>query len=508
MKAKPFRWVSSAIVAGIFYLLVGMGRADTTGSLPQILSFETNQGHTEILFHLPSSVHLKLLNPSPAQKLLVKIYSSNLNRTFRPYFKISVPEPSGIASIQQLPLKKNSRLLVFTLKSNLNFSLHQGNPTRIILHDEAFFDPLEQLYQQAVALQKAGQLDKALTLYRKIIFKNRRHGNAYFKAGQIRFAKKQYHLAEINFKHALRLKCDSLGLYRDMARLYRVLGNSVLARKYQRLYQEQYSRQPQPVPDSQKQVSAVEASSPAGSENPVKTSPPSMEENAAPSQLTRATDSSVVSTSRLPEKPARSANHILLYLLGTALLLGVLLYWLITSIQKRMVQRLKTTTFPELNLEKNREKILQTAQAALQQAAQREEQMAEMPPKPEPPAEPSGLREPAKASPPPVEEEMASVLTEDSPAQLSQLNLEEPENRLKLARSLNLGVGELELALNLKAHQRNVHKNLSREEQIARLYQKNLNVAEIARRMKIGQGEVEFYLAMQKQLGKSGTQNR
>ena len=103
---------------------------------------------------------------------------------------------------------------------------------------------------------------------------------------------------------------------------------------------------------------------------------------------------------------------------------------------------------------------------------------------------------------------MASVLTEDSPAQLSQLNLEEPENRLKLARSLNLGVGELELALNLKAHQRNVHKNLSREEQIARLYQKNLNVAEIARRMKIGQGEVEFYLAMQKQLGKSGTQKR
>jgi hypothetical protein len=211
-----------------------------------------------------------------------------------------------------------------------------------------------------------------------------------------------------------------------------------------------------------------------------------------------------------PSTPApsgkKSRKSLLIYLLGIVLLLGFVVYRLISSIQKRISSRAMFELPRDFDLEKNREKILHTARTMLQEAEKKQQVPTEsLPPatQAKAPEEPSGTPEPA-----PVEETEPALISAEASDEtaipdLDLLDVNEPSDRLRLAKSLNLGVGELELALNLKAHQRNVHRSISREEQIARLHAHHLDIAEIARRMRIGQGEVEFYLAMQEKLKKS-----
>ncbi len=486
MTMKLFPW-GKHLLTGSFIFILFIGFAlHIVAAENQLVSVKTEKGHSEIVFHLPPKVQVKVLNSSPAQKLLIKITSPGLRNDFQPYYQPEIPELSGIAGFRQLPLQKNSRLLVFEFKKNLKFLVKSRPTPRIILQDESFFDPWEVMYQKAVKLQKEGKLDKALALYRKIIFRNRRHGNAYFKAGQIRFAKGQYHLAEINFKHALRLKCDSLGLYRDMAKLYQKLGNFTLARKYRKIFQQQYSQKPDNSPGKPPVMS-------------LQTAP------ASPSRTTVQQDTQSVpekATSTTTPQPSGKKSHksLLVYLLGIVLLFGFVVYRLISSIQKRISSRPMFELPRDFDLEKNREKILHTARTILQEAEKNQKAAVDSPVQTEQAKVPAESSQTSEAAP--IEETEQPLLSAETAndtgiPDLDLLDVNEPSDRLKLARSLNLGVGELELALNLKAHQRNVHRSISREEQIARLHAHHLDIAEIARRMRIGQGEVEFYLAMQ-----------
>ncbi|OPX34848.1 hypothetical protein B1H10_02575, partial [candidate division KSB1 bacterium 4484_188] len=206
------------------------------------LRFKTENHNTNIHFDIPQNWQIKILNNSPDQKIVLKISSDEKieNRDLQ----CSLPKNSGLSDFKVLPFKPQSLLLVLNLKEPLEFGWKNKSQLQLEVHDRAFRDPAEREYLRGLEFQQAGDLNKALSAYRKAVFLNRKHGNAYFKAAQIRFRFKQYHLAEINFKHALRLNCDSLTLYRDMANFYRAYGKTDLAEKYRKIYQDHQPPRP------------------------------------------------------------------------------------------------------------------------------------------------------------------------------------------------------------------------------------------------------------------------
>ncbi|MFZ0391272.1 MAG: hypothetical protein WAN36_12515 [Calditrichia bacterium] len=102
-----------------------------------------------------------------------------------------------------------------------------------------------------------------------------------------------------------------------------------------------------------------------------------------------------------------------------------------------------------------------------------------------------------------IKETTVRHLNEKSPAVKSAIKQEIAPGRIKtesekadLARRLNLGIGEIELAINLTSRQRAAQNNRTIENQINALSALDLSYSEIARRMGIGQEEVRLFLSL------------
>ena len=78
---------------------------------------------------------------------------------------------------------------------------------------ETAASPVEQLYQQAVQLHQAGQLDQALAAYTRVIEQDRRHANAYLGRAQIYDAQQQYDLAIADLRQVIALNPENADAY-------------------------------------------------------------------------------------------------------------------------------------------------------------------------------------------------------------------------------------------------------------------------------------------------------
>lgn len=467
-------------VTAFFLLLFGLlVYAGPSGQDAAFFRLETENNHSVIRFHLPEGWRIKVLNPSPAVKILIKLINTVSDETPGVKIENSLPSSAGVRSYRILPLTSSSALLVLELAGKMDFRWEGKNGGGLIIYDENFRDPSQREYLRGVQLHRQGKLREALSAYRKAVFLNRRNGNAYYKAGQIRFAFKQYRLAEINYNHALRLKCDSLGLYPAMARLYQIQGRKRLAEKYQRLYREK-----------QQQV----LSQPAEKQENISLNPATPPITAEKQKEVQTTPTPPAGEQRAVSAPAREAEpllpmRIVLYLFGIVLLSVFLIISGFVYFRKKRYPRQVGREELLLSLDSQKltarkEEILHLARKA---AADRPADDK---------TENEGLMEEENVPSSQVTEEFVGRDEKEH----SNLSVEEDTvpDRADVARLLNLGVGEIELALNLTVHQRQAQKKRTLESEIEEMYERNISVTEIARRMHLGQGEVELLLALRK----------
>lgn len=113
-----------------------------------------------------------------------------------------------------------------------------GNRLEIILEDSGYRDPTMQIFFKGVSLQNRNELAHAMERYQHVLKLDKKFAPAYFKAGQIRLEWRDFDRAEINLRKAQQLGCDSTGVHKAMADLYRELGNEPRAR---RLYEKYHS---------------------------------------------------------------------------------------------------------------------------------------------------------------------------------------------------------------------------------------------------------------------------
>lgn len=469
---RPGKWIVRHIL--LLLLFVTQPAFAFAANLPELTS-KIEQQNTHIQFNLPQNWQIRILNNSPDQKIVLKLSADE--KIKQRNLQFTLPENSGLADFKVMPFKPQNMLLVFRLKEPLEFGWADESRSEMVVHDRLFRDPAEREYLRGLKFHRAGDLNRALSAYRKAVFLNRKHGNAYFKAAQIRFRFRQYRLAEINFKHALRLKCDSLALYRDIAEFYRATGKPGIAEKYRTIYRNRLSEK--------SALLANRATEPLPEHSPVAENPP------VPQQK-KNTEPNPVPPSQPPVKKSGSLPfRIIFYLIGSIIILAGILIRLILLIRKKRSRRavnkeafMNPDYFGSLDLRK--EKILNAAREVVNKKEEN------------PPVEslvdmsfhlPVGgeqaLEEPGK--------------TGEQPGKTLSANADySPQTKHDIARNLNLGVGEIELALNLKAQKRQASRDTFVESEIQKLVDEDLDVSEIARRMKLGQGEVELYMALNK----------
>ena len=355
----------------------------------------------------------------------------------------------------------------------------------MVLEDQKFVDVKNHRYYEAVALQKSGKLQDALQIYRSIIFKNRKNANAYFKAAQVRQALGQFHLAEINYKHALRLGCDSLTIYRDVSELFRKQGLAEKAAQYQEIY---LSKLPKPEIKNNN-AGLLAASKIIQKEESVQNSETKLAENNPENSKDSAKTTLVLNNADVKsEMPLKTV----FYLIGSGFL--ILLFSIIGISRyrdKKQVQK-PVQSFENIqgSLDKiehdlQREKLMEKVREIRNRVNEYEEL----------PVTQTEIKEEIAENEEPIfEPESMEMLRKKSPFLLNE-EYDIPETT-EMAKNLNLGIGEVELALNLKAHQRKVNNTFSVEAKINQLFEKHKDVSEVARIMQMGQGEVQLFLKM------------
>jgi len=427
----------------------------------------------------------KLLNFSPASKILLKVTPQDM--TYGANFTdLQIPEKSGIVAVKNTPIDGKNYLLVIELFEKLPFSyrVSDSEGVRIVIEDEAYRDVLENYYRKGLYYQQKGDEGTALQYYRKVVFKNRKHPHAYYKAGQIRFQWKQYRLAEINFNHALKNQCDSLGVYDWMAKLYDVYGKVQLAQEYR----EKFLRLKQTRLELENRISPEKKQETPIEIRLVNETAPSKEDSVA-NLKTSVEETSPITRAGIPLK-------VYAYILGIVSLSLFIIIWVVLTLLKKRKQRLLygRANDVEIDLAKRKEKFLKLTREILQDNADQEiPHTGEENQKQEPDSMLSDLL-------PPTEEFIKGISTTSNHPEIREsdfLKEKEETNRMEiesLARELKLGVGEIELALNLSNKKPSNIRQKDVYSRIRELYEKNYSIQAIAREVNLGQNEVELFL--------------
>ncbi|NOX36574.1 MAG: hypothetical protein GXO78_03475 [Calditrichaeota bacterium] len=456
------------------------------------IRYEQTADLTRIQLQFPHPTQVKLLNFSPANKIILKLsLDEAAGITFSGLVAGTPPQPpqtSGIVGIRYIPIDNAHGLVIVDLLDKLEFQVRTGSTRiRLEIQDRQYRQPLDNLYWRGVYYQRKGDLKTALQYYRRVVFQNRGHAHAYYKAGQIRLAWKQYRLAEINFNHALRKGCDSTRIYLYMARLYRESGKIQLAQSYEKKYQEVKAQREEAEQAKKKtkseppmRIKLVEATSDSlrAAETPAVADSAQLAQGASP-----------------PQKRARQRLLVYLILGSVFALFGfsiAVLHGLKRQREKFLVQAAQTRrqVAPKpanqtVNVAARKKQILQMV-SQLQDKKEQSESQERDANLQAPGEEPFDLAE-KQSHPNPPQEQAA---WDEGAGSWS------PERQKQLAKELNLGVGEIELALNLSAHHHMVHRNQNYKQQILDLLARNYSIPEIARELQLGQHEVELFLEL------------
>ena len=481
----PLRMSGALLLSIVFLLSITIG---LSAQIQIVAAEDSSQVHV----NLGGSLSAKLLNFSPSNKILLKVQGSpeDIRKITQELAQSRLPQQSGIRDIRTIPIGESAFLLVVDFWERLGFKVTtQQGELRLAVNDQPYRNPLENWYRRGLYYQKKGDLKKALAYYRKVVFQNRRHGNAYFMAGQIRWNWKQYRLAEINFRNALRGKTDSVRVYYFLAELYRKLQNPTKAEAYTRLYEQHRLANPVPAtpPDTAKpQVS------------PVKLARTDSIPEATPETSASADSSNLAVTvgSKMFPWQWSTTMQTMGGILVVGLLVGIALVVGIRGKMRRqhtVVARISTRKHPDASaaqsppvqpvqqetVEEKKEKIMALFQNALN----------ETPPTPKPHnQQASGFKIPE-----PVAE---SVSVAEPPEERSDSEQPDGRNARDVARQLNIGVGEVELALLMSSHQVQTNRSSDYRKAILQLRAQNKSIAEIARELNIGRSEVEIVLKL------------
>lgn len=474
-------------IARVIVILIALGFA--AQNFAQDLPLNVEKAGDKLVIKIKPSDKLRasLLNHGPAYKALVKV--SGIDNQVKPgrLSNLRLPENNILKQIQLTPMGKGIGLLTVEFSRKIDFKWYNDHDYRMVINLPKPLPSWEKHYRAGLEYHKKGLLEQALSEYRKAVFQNRKHGNAYYKAGQIRAAFGQYRLAEINYNHALRLKCDSLGLYKSMAQLYSKIGNPAKAAQFRQLFAEKQKKET----SEKNSIALVEKNS-----EPQKTvTTPTFSSPTQDSLQAMPLNGDSTATARvIPAKTKWQFAGIAVIMLGFVAL-GIRS---IRSRRKKVIEWVPPTKMSEEEIERRKQRILDMA---------RETQAKQGPIETEPEIKPAlndsknDVKVDSAGENSKVE---TKVLLENGMSRTAgkdvDLFSDEPIphwKRYELAKSLNLGIGEIELALNLKSHQRQAGKSITFDQSVMQKLNENKSVSEIAKEMGVGKGEVELLLAIQ-----------
>ncbi len=499
--------------------------------------YKQNMSSTEISIHDARLLQAKVLGAAdPTQKIVIKLSGRGNLIDQNSISGWQIPQQSGIAGLRVIPYSEN-RLLIVELLDALTYQfLPEANGFRLVIHDADFRNPTEYLYRKGLYHHNRGELKKALSYYRRVALGQRGHAYAYYKAGQIRMNWKDYRKAEINLRKALYYGCDSSGVYNALAELYQRTGKTKLADEYRRKYRSLLPGQA-----------------------PLKSSPSPTRRIRRRNRLvdnTAADSTGQMANIREATNPEKSGAippwlrdyRFLLALMIALTTVAILfaLYRLLLRIPGKKSARKRVaatrTTLPE--------KEVPPPQPAAPTTAQKT-------PAPEPQVEQTETATPqavvarvrdldpqemerigetlfrlVNLSKPDDDSEGEELIGEGLPQVFSprdallrkrfqeweqqqkeessstgnravlpvdeqkQADIPEEESTRNIAKKLHIGVGELELALNLSAQQDPATTPANPRELVTRLAAQNLSIEEIARRTRLGSSEVEMLLKL------------
>lgn len=480
-------------MAGIFFSLILFNSllfSAETKTDTAFFEVKIENNHSVISIKSPQYWDFKLLSEPPAGKILLKAFPIESNSKQKLKFLNRLTSKGGVKSFRAITLKPQNYLVTLGLKDKLKFHWESGKKNRIVVNDGYFFDESEFQFHKGLALHKLGKLREALNAYRNAIAKNKQNGNAYYKAAQIRLAFKQRKLAEINFRHAERLGCDSLNLFLQMSSFFKDDGRLALSKKYHQIYRQKVRE------------NLGTKNEPALASNVVReTSVPEVADSDTLLSNAQPGDSG-----QEPESAQKAIpTKLILYSLGSLLLL-IFIGWRVremlqkstpepqemedSEILDEMIEDLNRSIGRDTSVEKIVEETNPAENSGESGTTQTEEKVRFVPEE----TEQFFSRESAPDEVDFLESKNAlNVL-------FSGENGYSREKKTEVAKDLNLGLGEIDLALNLDNEQRNFSRTVDRENEIIRLHEAKMSISEIARSLEMGQGEVDLFLRFRYEL--------
>lgn len=314
------------------------------------------------------------------------------------------------------------------------------------LRDEALMRYLEGL-----EAERNGEPEKALSLYKLITRRYQKDhivGNAYYRAGIIRFLRQDLKNAETNFRLSLRYGTDSIRVYSYLAKLYEKMNNPTEAAKNLAIIKKW----------EEKVILAREKMRQQLPARIEETMPETKEHSSSDQAL-----------------PNGSWAAIIMIIGSVFLLLGLWLF-----LRKRNQKDIGEYTTDaedeeepsaEFEEETNFTEVLERKKAEI--TGQSEEN-------PEPLITGQSTGENG---------------SEDKPVEQDEEGRENME-KIRKARELNIGVGEIDLALNLKEKLKSVNKLSDRESLILEMFRTGFTKEEIAKKLQLNYGEVELVIEL------------
>ncbi len=490
-----------------------------SASLPGLdYSYQQSKQSTTLEFRHSEKLQVVPLDPpGMTAKIVLKITGIQVKENELLPDSWQVPSLSAVNDFRCIPYNQNLLLIVDLLHPVKYVLKTNDNGFAVELMDGTLRNPTEYNFIKGMKLQQNGNIDAALELYKQVARGNRNHPYVFYKAGQIRLQRKEFQKAEINFKIALANGCDSIGIYKAMATLYRSTGNQKLADKYEQQYQKSL-----PTAAGNKPGNVYESVDFADNRP----------QTQSPEPLT-STNRHTVTQTEAKSASGNSRFAWLSYVLyGLPLLL---LLWLVPITYHRLRLRYHIA-------QKQRRSKMDARKVVEQQIQEQVSPRQEPAPQPQATVR-SKTTTPIIARPPrkpkintseagPNLSDLSNTYRDTNPQvdalidQLlgkSQLNIRTDEEAdifdtefdfsvdtddtestrqqaLKLARELNLGQGEVELALKLSAMQHQTIRERDLRSHIMELYRQNMSIDEIAKSANLGKGEVELFLRLTKVL--------
>ncbi len=336
--------------------------------------------------------------------------------------------------------KETAQLLL--KEGPLKFNYFISKYVDSLYHCDIYVFPVNKVKKSALALyllgveyQDSGNNDKAIEYFRKSITLKAQNGNAYYRAGQIRMLRKEYGKALINFKKAAKYGTDSLKNGWYMAQVLTKMNKKREAGIYEEKYLAAKERFRLMLANNR---SAVE--------------------------LER------LKKQRLTENSNDEGKYLQLFFYVLAALFMVMVVILIFHRSGKMTEEVEPEEeydeeedYPEPEIENKREIGYERL-----------------------PAEEENI----------VDDEQ---YTTGSIPENYELEAEpEDEEKIRKARELELGVGELDLALNIRSKLKNRKRLAGKEEFIIEMYNQGLKLEEIAKELNLNYGEVDLVIGLNK----------